>query len=140
VSETYRVLVTGSREFTDYTTVCMELGGVLRHLIATVRPVPKIVVVHGAARGADELADRAARAFGMIPEPHPADWDAYGKSAGYRRNAEMVKAGADVCLAFYQPGAGNRGTDHCARLAEKAGIPVRRITASTVTDAPRATL
>jgi hypothetical protein len=109
----YRVLVTGSREFTDYATVCAELGGVLRHLIATARPVPKIVVVHGAARGADELA---------------ADWTAFGKSAGYRRNAEMVKLGADVCLAFFQQGAGNRGTSHCVRLAEAAGIRTRRVT------------
>ena len=128
MADPFRVLVTGSREFTDYATVCMEIGGVLRHLIATVRPVPKIVVVHGAARGADELADRAARAFGMATEPHPADWDAFGKGAGYRRNAEMVKAGADVCLAFFQQGAANRGTSHCVRLAEAAGIRTRRIT------------
>ena len=70
MSETYRVLVTGCREFDDYTTVCLELGGVLRHLMATADPVPQIVVVHGAARGADTLADRAARGVALRQRPH----------------------------------------------------------------------
>ena len=128
--DAYRILITGSREWDDYGTVCMELGGIMRHLMATVRPCPRIVVVHGAAGGADALADQAARAFGMTPELHPADWRPNGKldrSAGFKRNALMVSLGADLCLAFYKQGAGNKGTDHCARLAEKAGIPVRRV-------------
>lgn len=127
----YRILVTGSREFDDYKTVCCALGDAMRHLMATTRPFPRMVVVHGAARGADTLAEQAARAFGMDVEPHPADWG-YGRNAGFIRNAEMVSLGADLCLAFYKQGAGNKGTDHCAKLAEKAGIPVRRITDSPV--------
>jgi len=124
----YRVIVTGSREFDDYTTVCLELGGVLKHLMATADPLPRIVVVHGAAKGADTLADKAARAFGMDVEPHPADWETHGKRAGFIRNAEMVALGADQVIALYKQGAGNRGTDHCAKLAERAKIPVRRVT------------
>jgi hypothetical protein len=126
----YRILVTGSREFDDYATICTEIGRVMTRLIAADGPYPRVVVVHGAARGADKLAEQAARAFGMATEAHPADWEAHGKSAGFRRNAEMVALGADLALAFYKQGAGNKGTDHCARLAEKAGIPVRRITES----------
>lgn len=124
---TLRVLVTGSREFSDYATVCHEIGGVLKRQIAD-GDRRRVVVVHGGARGADTLAERAARAFGMTAEPHPADWDAFGKGAGFRRNTEMVSLGADLCIAFYKQGAGNKGTDHCARLAERAGIPVRRVT------------
>ena len=128
----YRVLVTGSRLFDDYTTVCMELGGVMRHLMATTRPFPRIVVVHGAARGADTLADRAARAFGMDVEPHPAGWHPEGgkldRAAGFKRNALMVSLGADLCISFFKTGAANKGTAHCTALAERAGIPVRRVT------------
>jgi len=130
MGDTYRILVTGSREFTDYTTVCCALGDVMRHLMATTRPFPRMVVIQGGARGADTLAEQAARAFGMAVERHPADWKANGRSAGFKRNAEMVALGADLCIALYKQGAGNKGTDHCARLAEKAGIPVRRITSA----------
>ena len=128
MADPYRILVTGSREFSDYTTICLELGAVMKRLIATEGTCPDVIVVHGAAKGADTLAERAARAFGMGTEPHPADWDGYGRRAGFIRNAEMVSLGADLALAFYKQGAGNKGTDHCAKLAEKAGIPTRRIT------------
>ena len=129
MSDICRILVTGSREFDDYSTMCIEIGGVMARRMATAeRPYPKIIVVHGGARGADTLAQRAAEAFGMQTERHPADWETYGKRAGFIRNAEMVALGADLVLAFYKQGAGNKGTDHCARLAEKAGLPVRRIT------------
>jgi len=126
----YRVLVTGSRDWDDYAVIREEIGAVVAERMAiTASPYPLIVVVHGKARGADMLADRAAREFGLLVEGHRADWGRHGKAAGYKRNAEMVALGAGRCLAFYKQGAGNRGTDHCARLAEAAGIPVRRYTA-----------
>ena len=127
----YRILITGSREWDDAET----LRGVLDLLLAKHET---LTIVHGAClRGADAMAQSwalsasHASSYGAVtPEPHPADWNGYGKQAGFLRNAEMVALGADLCLAFYKQGAGNRGTDHCARLAESAGIPVRRITSA----------
>jgi len=124
----YRVLVTGSREWDDDPLLCMRLAMAVQEPGCGVRS-SNVVIVHGACpRGADKTADVWAHNHGIRTEPHPADWAGYGKQAGFIRNAEMVSLGADLFLAFYKQGAGNRGTDHCARLAENAGIPVRRIT------------
>ena len=122
-SKPFRVLVTGSRDWDDM----QELRYALIH--ATAIHLPSVVIVHGACpTGADAMAAEWASDMGVQAEEHPADWDGLGKGAGPRRNAEMVAAGANVCLAFYKHGAGNKGTDHCASLAGKAGIPVRRVT------------
>lgn len=117
-----RILVTGSRNWTDRVTIGNALqkavldlpwDGISEH----------VTVVHGGARGADTYADVVARTFGFHVEVHPADWQREGKAAGPLRNARMVALGADVCLAF--PLGIAAGTRHCMRLAEKAGIPVK---------------
>lgn len=135
----FRVLVTGSRTWEDAATVFGALDDLLRdHRM--------VRVIHGACpQGADKIAQQwVTRTFrhsllGFAEsEPHPADWGRHGKAAGFRRNAEMVGAGADLCLAFIgecrDPACrrrplerhGSHGASHCAGLAEKAGIPVWR--------------
>ena len=124
-AEAYRVLVTGSRDWDAEESLRQALiAAAFRG-----RQERDLIVVHGACpTGADVMANTWAKDYGFPAERHPADWTGYGKSAGFIRNAEMVALGADLCLAFYKQGAGNKGTDHCASLAEKAGIPVRRVT------------
>lgn len=116
-----RILVTGSREWTD----AYELGMALLYAgIGT--PWPKITVVHGAAVGADSMADTLTKWFRGKVEPYPVspqEWRRFGKEAGHLRNQKMVDLGADICLAF--PTASSRGTWDCVRRAEKAGIPVK---------------
>lgn len=114
---TARILVTGSRAWTDYDVIrdaiekaAADLGG-------------DAVVVHGNAQGADRLADRAARALGLRTEPRSARWRTEGRAAGPLRNQRMVDLGADVCLAF--PLGESRGTRDAITRAEAAGIPVR---------------
>lgn len=96
-----------------------------------------MVLVSGACpTGADALAEECAAAWGWEVERHPADWDRLGGVAGFQRNADMVRLGADVCIAFLAPCTkkdcralrqphGSHGTKHCAGLAAGAGIPVR---------------
>jgi hypothetical protein len=149
MSETLRLLVTGSRDWADLPLLRDELGTALLELGAD-----RVVIVHGkcdprdpqtrqavpwsaAERlelddqqhllGADWLADRIAGTRGIWLERHPAKWAEHGKSAGFRRNAEMVALGASLCLAFIKDES--RGATHCADAAGKAGIPVRRFTA-----------
>jgi len=123
MGEPYRVLVTGSRTWEDRA----EVYGALDEIAAECAD-RTIVVVHGACpSGADAYARQWVRLFdfdgNVMEEPHPAEWST-GKSAGYRRNAQMVARGADLCLAFILDAS--KGATHCADLAERAGIPVRR--------------
>lgn len=119
----YRILVTGSRDWADRDAVDSALADVLRAIPAD----REAVLVSGACpSGADAIAEDWARRYGMTVERHPADWDRHGRAAGPVRNVRMVRLGADICLAFIRDGS--RGAGHTARLADAAGIPVRRWT------------
>jgi hypothetical protein len=121
----YRLLVAGSRTWTDPDSVGLALTNVLDR----VRPRP-LVVVHGACpRGADWLARQWVRwsvtlGWPVSEEAHPADWSA-GRGAGFARNTEMAWAQIDECLAFIRDGSA--GASHCAGEAELAGAAVHRV-------------
>jgi hypothetical protein len=74
-------------------------------------------VVSGGARGVDSWAVDFARARGLHFEEYPADWDRYGKSAGYHRNRDLVDK-ADFVVAFWD--GVSRGTFHTIQLALQA--------------------
>lgn len=107
-----RVIICGSREWTDREAIANRLFDL---------PVDSIVV-HGAAKGADRIAGQEAQKLGLLVEEHPADWDYYGKRAGYVRNERMAVIGADLCIAFWD--GNSRGTSQMVDLAEKYGIEI----------------
>src|SRR5262249_54521040 len=51
------------------------------------------------------------------------DGTRYNANADPERNAEMIAAGADMCIAFHRFLARSKGTKDCARRAIAAGIP-----------------
>lgn len=106
-----KVIVCGGRNFTDIDLVREYLG----------RLPAGTTVVHGAARGADALADAVALMLGLSIEPHPADWKKHGKAAGAIRNSEMLKAG-NVALVIAFPGG--RGTADMVAKARAAKVNV----------------
>lgn len=106
------VLVTGGRDYKDQ----RELFGVLDKLHAE---RGFTFLMHGDARGADQMAHRWAKKRGVQPVAMEALWDAEGNSSGLKRNARMLEfRRPDVCVAF----SGGRGTANMMRIAREAGV------------------
>lgn len=103
------VIVTGSRDWTD--------GAVLGRALQATAPT---LVVHGAARGADALADAWAKANGVPVKPFEAPWTERGHAAGMIRNVAMLEAYPEaLVLAFPLPQS--RGTRGCMWEAARRG-------------------
>lgn len=117
-----RVIVCGGREYTDQKAVAKSLLDVW---LALDRPM--MTIVQGGAPGADKCARQVAAQQGFPCETFRAEWERDGKAAGPRRNQRMVKAGADLLVAF----PGGRGTEDMVRRAKAAGIPTRVLVAET---------
>lgn len=112
----YKVLVCGGRDFDDFEQLNTVLKGILND-----RWGEGLTIIHGGARGADRMAGSWAEYHGLEVEVYPADWNRYGKSAGYIRNAQMLEEGEpDLVVAF----EGGRGTAMMIKLAKDAGVPV----------------
>lgn len=116
-----RILITGSRFWGDAQTIRDAIA------LAIADTDGPVTIVHGGARGADQLAAALATTFGphVTTEKWAADWDRHRKRAGVVRNQEMVDAGADVLLAFplHLSAGPSIGTRDCIRRAKAAGIP-----------------
>lgn len=116
--QVFRVIIAGSREFSDYQLLCEKMDRLLSNINGP------IVVVCGKARGADTLGEQYAQERGYEVHYFPADWERYGKSAGYRRNAMMAE-NADALVAFWD--GESMGTRHMISIAKSHGLKVRVI-------------
>lgn len=117
-NKTYRVLVTGSRNWRNVEMV----EDAIRDAVRTLGAHPHdVVLVHGDAQGLDRIASGAASRMGMQCESHPAQWNRDGRAAGVHRNTRMVALGADITLVFPTPSSS--GTWDCYHKARRAGIP-----------------
>ena len=108
-----RVLVCGSRNWTDEEKVYRELQGRATDTL-----------IEGGAVGTDTLARMCAERLGLRVEEYPADWKMHGRAAGPIRNQQMLDEGKpDLVMAFFMPGS--RGTVDMVRRAINSGIPVK---------------
>jgi hypothetical protein len=119
-----RILITGSRWWNDWAVPYYALAAEW-HLTGG-----KAILVSGhcppradGTPGADYICEQIWRGFGGMVEEYPADWSAFGKSAGFRRNCQMAALpGVYKCLAFNLNNS--NGTRHCTEQARNNNIPV----------------
>jgi uracil-DNA glycosylase family 4 len=107
-----KVIVAGSRTITDYQKV-KELIKVSGFVIDE--------IVSGAARGVDLLGERYAKENNIPIKQFKADWDTYGKRAGYLRNVQMAEY-ADALVAVWD--GISSGTKHMIDTMNSKDKPV----------------
>ncbi len=79
------------------------------------------IIVSGGAKGADSLAEEYAEQKEFTVVVYKAMWDLYGKSAGFKRNVQIIDD-ADEIIAFWD--GKSKGTRHSINLAKAAKKPV----------------
>ena len=114
--EEFKLIVAGGRDFADVTLLHDKLFELANEAYAD----KAVSIVSGMARGADLLAYNIAVNHEIKVYKFPANWDKYGKGAGYRRNEDMAKF-ADGLLAFF---SNTKGTAHMIECMRRHGKPV----------------
>ena len=115
-----KVLVCGGRDYQGVGIVYRTLDELDRDLRdKNGRGISQIIA--GGARGADSIAEMYAEQRNIKRRIFKANWDKFGKKAGYLRNVQMLKEGEpDIAVAF----SGGKGTDMMVSILESADIPV----------------
>lgn len=116
----FKVIIAGSRLYTDY----KGLKEVCDTLLDNVSKTCKIVIISGTARGADSLGELYAKQKGYEVMRFPANWDKYGKSAGYKRNVEMSEV-ANGCIVFLE--GESTGSKHMINIAVNKKLPTYQV-------------
>lgn len=81
-----------------------------------------LMVVHGGAKGFDTQVSRVAKRLGIKELVYLPEWNKYGKSAGNRRNKQIVDA-SDYLYALYD-GRESGGTFNAINYALEKGKSV----------------
>ena len=111
-----KLMVCGSRTITDKDFIYKKID----ECIAENFSAEEIIIIEGDARGVDSIAKQWAIDHNKQIEAYPAKWDLYGKSAGFRRNVDMVKA-CDYCLILWD--GESKGTKHDIDLCKQLNKP-----------------
>lgn len=110
-----KIIIAGSRTFNDYELLKKKLDFYIGEHT-------EIEIISGTARGADRLGERYAIERGFTLKKFPANWNQYGKRAGYLRNEQMAQYATHAVIFWDEI---SRGTKHMIDLAQKYGLNYR---------------
>lgn len=115
----FKLIIAGGRDFNDYHAMKSAFAE-----FTEFTPDNTITIISGMAKGADTLGVRLAHEYNLELIQKPADWDRYGKSAGYRRNEEMAKIATHLLVAW---DGQSKGTGHMIDLANEYHLIIKEI-------------
>jgi hypothetical protein len=110
-----KLAIVGSRTFNDYKKLVkfIEENYNINEIDA---------IVSGGAKGADMLGEWFARDYRKKKIIFPAEWKKYGKSAGFKRNVDIIKE-CDECVCFWD--GQSHGAKHDIELCEQMNKPCK---------------
>lgn len=113
-----RIGIVGSRTFNDYELMKDVFYGYFA-IENDLLGYGDITIISGGARGADLLAKKLADNPYFDYIEFFADWGKYGKSAGFKRNQQIVD-NSDIIIAFWDgKSRGTQDTINKAKLTKK---------------------
>lgn len=122
-----RIIVAGGRDFNDYDLLHSSLAELLFEIDDP--NTTEVEFVSGTCKGADILGERFAESCGYKIKRFPANWEGFGKRAGYIRNGYMAKYASEadigILVAFWD--GSSRGTRHMINIAKRYGLDVKVI-------------
>lgn len=124
------IIIAGSRDYNNYE----QLKNISSALISMYADKDDdITIISGGARGADMLGERFALDNNYKIVRKSADWDKWGKSAGYRRNCDMAIEAKkyDKCLCLAYSINNSKGTSHMINICDKYDVPCIKIEEDT---------
>ena len=117
-----KVVIFGSRSIEESQANIDLISKALKEM----KLVPTLII-SGAARGGDILGEKWAKQNKCALDRCPANWDLYGKRAGFIRNKQMCEK-ADAGICFWDEVS--RGTSNMLQLCKEKGISVALFTQS----------
>ena len=110
-----RLIVAGSRTFSDWPLMRKTLDEYIGDR-------KDVIIISGTCRGADRMGEAYAQTKNLSVERYPADWDRYGKRAGWLRNNEMAD-NADEVIVFMCHNS--KGSKMMMNIATSRGMPCK---------------
>lgn len=108
-----KVIIAGSRDFYDYSCAERQLLNYFKeHNLHSYQ----LEIISGGARGVDKIGEQFANKYNIKLTIFPANWEQYGKKAGYLRNLEMAEYCENGILIAFWDGK-SKGTKHMIDIA-----------------------
>ena len=108
-----QVIVTGGRDYDDWAMV--------QDVLDLINPD---MIIQGGAEGADRLAKEYAEYNNKKSVTIEANWQEHGKSAGPKRNIEMLMKYPEATVVAFP---GGKGTAHCVCAAAQLNRVVLQV-------------
>lgn len=121
--EPLKLLIAGSRDLT------VDIEDIRHYIYKFLQkdclPASKYFeIVAGEARGIDTCAKEFARRYRLKYHSFPANWDLYGKSAGYKRNTQMGEFAHELLLIW---DGKSKGSANMKTIMHKLHKPIHEV-------------